>query len=117
MINISPVYPLRQIMNWIGYSVIGLVCVGLWAWSIIYFLRSRSAFLDLLEEVNAKLPYVMRYSIYSMKLIPFRVWRKHREFYPQDTGVRYRVKYYGAVYLILVVVFTSIILVSVFVGH
>ena len=104
-------------MDWPSYLVVGL-CLGLWASSAVCFFRSRSALFDLVEEVNSKLPYAVRYSLYSMNpLIPFRVWRKHREFYPQDTGVRHRVKYNGTVYLASATAFTGIILVWIFVGH
>ena len=104
-------------MDWPSYLVVGL-CLGLWASSAVCFFRSRSALFDLVEEVNSKLPYAVRYSLYSMNpLIPFRVWRKHREFYPQDTGVRHRVKYNGTVYLASATAFTGISLVWIFVRH
>ena len=66
---------------------------------MIYFFRIRSAQLDLLAEVNDRLPYTLRYDAYSMNpLTAFRVWHKHKLLFPTDTGERRRVKRFYAIW-------------------
>lgn len=105
-------------LRWIVFLVAGFALVGLWASGLICMLRSRSALLDLLGEVNGKLPYVTRYDSYSMNpLNAFHVWRRHRQFFPQDTGTRHLVKCYGIASSVALVAFAGVILMLVFVGR
>jgi hypothetical protein len=62
-------------------------------------------------------PYVLRYNVYSMNpCVPFRVWRKHKEFFPQDTGARHLIKHYYSAYIALFIAFVAVVLICVFVG-
>ena len=68
-----------------------------------------------MEEVNGKIPYVMRHNIYTMNPFePFRIWRQHKQFFTHDTGTRHRVKHYGTVWIVSLLMFASVILIWVF---
>lgn len=109
---------LSNSLHRIGLLVTGLAALALWASFMVCMLRSRSALLDLLEEVNGRLPYVTRYNPYTMNpLTPFRVWRRHREFFPQDTGARRRVKRYSTASMAALVACAALTLVLVLGGR
>ncbi len=82
---------------WIEYAALGAAGLLGWFGCLIYLFRIRSSQIDLLQEVNDKLPYVMRYDAYSMNpLTPFRVWRQHKFLFPEGIGTRHRIKRYWA---------------------
>ena len=103
------------ILRWIVYTVVGVGCVAAWASAMTCMFRLRSALLDLLQDVNGKIPYVIRNDPYSMNpFLPFLVWRQHKEIFPQDTGARHRIKRYASIWAGSMILFVVVILVVVF---
>ena len=104
-----------SVLHWVGVVVFGIGCIVFVALWLVYCLRCRSALLDLLQEVNDRIPYVMRNDAYSMNpFLPARVWRQHKEFFPEDNGTRQRVRRYLMLQCGSLLVFAMAILIAVF---
>ena len=74
--------------------------------------------MDVLEEVNAKIPHTASYNPYitnPLSPAPIRVWRKHKQLFHEDTGARHRVKCYAIASLVSAATFATIVLIWVFV--